>query len=46
MKHQDWLAGQLKDHDFAASYLTQAAQDLKLRFLQRRCGMSLMRAQG
>ena len=29
MKHQDWLAGQLKDDDFAASYLTQAAQDLE-----------------
>jgi probable addiction module antidote protein len=29
MKHQDWLAGQLKDDDFAALYLTQAAQDLE-----------------
>ena len=29
MKHQDWLTGQLKDDDFAASYLTQAAQDLE-----------------
>ncbi len=29
MKHQDWLAGQLKDDEFAASYLTQAAQDLE-----------------
>ena len=29
MKHQDWLAGQLKDDDFAAHYLTQAAQDLE-----------------
>ncbi len=25
--HQNWLAGQLKNDDFAASYLTQAAQD-------------------
>ena len=29
MKHQDWLTGQLKDDDFVASYLTQAAQDLE-----------------
>ena len=29
MKHQDWLAGRLKDDDFAASYLTQAVQDLE-----------------
>ena len=29
MKQQDWLAGQLKDDDFAASYLTQTAQDLE-----------------
>ena len=29
MKHHDWLAGQLKDNEFAASYLTQAAQDLE-----------------
>jgi probable addiction module antidote protein len=29
MNHQDWLAGQLKDDDFAAQYLTQAAQDLE-----------------
>ncbi len=29
MKHQDWLAGQLKDDDFAAQYLTQAARDLE-----------------
>ena len=29
MKHQDWLIGQLKDDDFAAGYLTQAAQDLE-----------------
>jgi probable addiction module antidote protein len=29
MKHQDWLAAQLKDDDFAAHYLTQAAQDLE-----------------
>ncbi len=26
-QHQNWLAGQLKNDDFAASYLTQAAQD-------------------
>jgi probable addiction module antidote protein len=30
MKHQNWLTGQLKDDDFAAHYLTQAAQDLEL----------------
>ena len=29
MNHTDWLAGQLKDDDFAAHYLTAAAQDLE-----------------
>ena len=29
MKHTDWLASQLKDDDFAAQYLTAAAQDLE-----------------
>ena len=29
MNHQDWLNRQLKDDDFAAQYLTQAAQDLE-----------------
>lgn len=29
MNHTDWLAGQLKDDDFAAHYLTAAAQDFK-----------------
>ena len=29
MKHTDWLAGQLKDDDFAAYYLTAATQDLE-----------------
>ena len=29
MKHQEWLAVQLKDNGFAAQYLTAAAQDLE-----------------
>ena len=29
MTHQEWLAGQLKNDEFAAQYLTQAAQDLE-----------------
>jgi hypothetical protein len=29
MKHQDWLAGLVKDEDFAAQYLAQAVQDLE-----------------
>ena len=29
MNHTDWLAGQLKDDDFAAHYLTAAEQDLE-----------------
>lgn len=29
MKHTDWLANKLKDDNFAAQYLTQAAQDLE-----------------
>lgn len=29
MKHTDWLQAQLKDDSFAASYLTQAAQELE-----------------
>jgi len=29
MKHTDWLQTQLKDDSFAASYLTQAAQELE-----------------
>ena len=29
MKHTDWLAGQFKDDNFAAHYLTAAAQDLE-----------------
>ena len=29
MNHTDWLTGQLKDDDFAAHYLTAAAQDLE-----------------
>lgn len=29
MNHTDWLADQLKNDDFAAHYLTAAAQDLE-----------------
>ena len=29
MNHTDWLAGQLKDDEFATHYLTAAAQDLE-----------------
>lgn len=29
MKHTDWLKNRLKDDNFAAQYLTQAAQDLE-----------------
>ena len=29
MNHQDWLSVQLKDDEFAAHYLTEAAQDME-----------------
>lgn len=29
MKHDQWLVSQLKDDEFAAAYLTEAAQDLE-----------------